>query len=51
MKLNDPLDLVSVQILGFGVTVSLSVNEAATSLDVCATWAIGCWSRTWVWAK
>lgn len=51
MKLNDPIDLISVQVLGLGVTVELSHNDAATAIKVCASWAVGCWVREWVWLR
>lgn len=47
IELQNPIALLSLNVLGFGVDVAYGKTETERTLSVCVNFAFGCWSKTW----
>lgn len=45
ITLQNPLALLSLNILGFGVDVAYGRDNGTHTITVCANFAVGCWSK------
>ena len=47
IELQNPISLLSLNILGFGIDVTYGHTPESHTLTVCANFAFGCWSKVW----